>query len=157
MSVSRRNFLKGGTLVILSAGIPLKLSMLANAQRRNASASVTSSGFQIPYASQRDPLYYLKSSSFSPYLNDTFRFRAQSGKAVSVKLFKVTDFKKSTDVVSEDSFSLVFRGPSNQPLKQNIYTIEHAALGNYTLLATPIVSRDKRAMYYEVIINHRTR
>lgn len=156
MSVSRRNFLKGGTLVILSAGIPIQLSTIANAQRRAASPSVPRSGFQVPYASQRDPVYYLKSSSFSSYLNNTFRFRAPSGQVVNMKLFKVLDLRKSTDVVSEECFSLVFRGPANLSPQQSVYTIEHAALGQYNLLATPIVTQDKRAVYYEVIINHQT-
>ena len=54
--------------------------------------------------------------------------------------------------VTGECFSLIFTGPADQALKHGVYTIEHFALGTFSLLVTRGVVR-KGTVRYEAIVN----
>lgn len=162
MTFSRRRFLKTSTIVALSAGIPTKLAQVASAQR----PETIPGRFPIPIDVQGDPLSYLTLASFLPYVNSDFAISAtRVSNAERITLVSVTDTsnglkpaktsrrKLVPDVVWKECFSLVFRGSPESQLRQDVYELQHLALGNFRLLLVPVGSVDKNFRYYEAVIN----
>ena len=86
-------------------------------------------------------------STFTEHLNSTFRL--QHGTATSeLQLLEVSD--GSTD--GHVNFTLLFRGPLQPLLPQQIYPMEHDRLGRFDLFIVP-VRRDAQGLYYEAVFN----
>ena len=147
MSITRRKFLKAGTLVALSAAIPLKAA-----------------GQQIPKGNDgnpidqskdiaADPLSHYTRSAFSSYLNSIFRLYAGYS-FVDVALVEVKDLMPAGTVAKDgaECFSLLFRG-GNTALPQNTYRIEHPSLGTFQLFLVPGSPDDNGAQSFVAIIN----
>jgi hypothetical protein len=159
MANSRREFIKTSAMAVVAAGIPIELSKVVFARAGNGSA-----GFAAPLASLTDPLMRLKRSSFEPHLNSVFQVTTNRSTSkfnlvqVSTQsLRRQKNGKTATadrDAKSEDRFSLLFR--SADALPQDVYNLNHAALGKFRILIVPVVNRDRNAYYYEAVIN-RTR
>jgi hypothetical protein len=145
MSVSRRKFLRAGSLVALSAALPL---------------SVFAQGFKgrdgnpgDQQAAQPDPLANYNKAVFSSYLNSIFQLYTGYS-VVEVALVEVKDLlppgTPATD--GRESFSLVFRGGSTA-LRQNTYRIDHPSLGRFQLFLVPGGPDSVGAQSYVAIIN----
>jgi hypothetical protein len=144
-------------MVVFATAIPQTLEQLVLAQtgKRSNLASV-------PLEAQSEPLFQYRRSSFSPYLNSVFAV-SNGAMYVEVSLSEISSFgvskpkkgKRSVvaDVEEEDRFSLLFRGPLDLPLRQDVYNISHAALGNFRLLLVPVLTPMNDAHYYEAVIN----
>jgi len=144
MSLSRRKFLRAGTLVAISAGIPLKTLV--------ASTISQSSSF-LPTDNQLNAAPYLNRESFSRHLNTKFSFAHKDLQGVSVKLIEVNDLITKTITTSgKECFAVVFRGPRNAPLRQETYAVTHQSLGKFDMLVVPIASHPE-GVYYEAIFN----
>jgi hypothetical protein len=144
MSLSRRKFLRAGTLVAVSAAFPLK-TLVAATRGRPSSLLSNSSGLRADLD--------LNQETFSKYLNTKFTFDHKDLDAVSVKLVEVYDLtSKTATPTTKQCFGVVFRGPRNAPLRQETYTVEHESLGKFDMLVVPIASR-KKGFYYEAIFN----
>ena len=144
MSLSRRKFLRAGTLVAISAGIPLKTLV--------ASTISQSSSF-LPTDNQLNAAPYLNRESFSRHLNTKFSFAHKDLQGVSVKLIEVNDLITNTITTSgKECFAVVFRGPRNAPLRQETYAVTHQSLGKFDMLVVPIASH-LEGVYYEAIFN----
>jgi len=80
-------------------------------------------------------------ATFARHLNTTFRVRTDSS-SFALKLTKVTDLKTTAKtpekIAGRESFSLLFVGPGDSALPQETYTIEHAALGKFSLFLVPV-------------------
>lgn len=138
MATSRRDFLRKGSLVALVAGVPLGLAEKI-AGRETVSSSVALG---------------LSQAAFKGQLNTRFLINEGTRKVV-VKLVAVDDLRRGeTFARGKEAFSLLFRGNQENVLNQNTYLIEHERLGVFSFLLVPIMTRDKRAPYYEAIINH---
>lgn len=144
------------------AGLPLSLaSVVAGKERGAAEPSAHAPVAYTPRAGHLDPLYSFTPATFIPHLNTAFKLQsATTERASGLKLTKVTDLRPASGKASaaaggRNCFSLLFRGSPKQTLAQDIYTIEHRALGEFTMLVVPVINRDKSATYYEAIINHR--
>jgi len=136
MKSSRREFLKRGTLGALAAGVPLGLSQKASA--RGAAGSTAA---------------LLNMAAFKSQLGTSFTINHEAAK-VKVKLVDVTNLaSRKQTAAGKEGFSLLFRGPQENILKQNTYLIEHAQLGMLSFLIVPVGTRDTRSPYYEAIIN----
>lgn len=153
MSISRRRFLQTGVLVAVTASTPI--GTLAQVADKAARAQSKGAPYHpIPYASRLDPVFYLKQSSFAPYLNTQFRVRSASSKqAATLTLVAVADLRTSKTKQDEDGYSLLFTGPLTKPLAQDTYRLTHAALGQFSLLLVRVVARDGAQAHYEAIIN----
>src|SRR5256885_17034478 len=116
MSISRRIFMKAGTLAALAAGLSLKPSAMAIAQEVSG-GSMT----------QADPLSFYTQSTFLQYVNSVFRLHGFT--IVDVTLEKVEDTLPATTsrAGGRESFILHFRG-GNRGLAQNTFTLQHPAL-----------------------------
>ena len=144
-------------MVVFATAIPKTLEQLVLAQTGKGSNLTP-----IPLEAQTDPLFHYRRSSFSPYLNSVF---AVSNGAMYVEvtlseisgtgISKPAKSKRSvaTDVVQEDRFSLLFRGPLEMPLRQDVYDISHPALGDFRLLLVPVLTPMNDARHYEAVIN----
>ena len=147
MSITRRKFLKAGTLVALSAAIPLKV---AGQQPRKVN-----DGNPIDQAKDiaADPLSGYNRAAFSSYLNSVFRLYTGYS-TIDVALVEVKDLAPGTNTAQTgaECFSLLFRGGS-VALKQNTYKIEHPSLGIFPLFLTPGTADDNGAQSFVAIIN----
>lgn len=169
MALSRRKFLKAGTFISLAAAIPLSITGVAFGQDRAGRATAPTTDFPLPQESYQDPVIYFRKSTFSPYLNTPFMIRRNAPTAtqnrrsaapgMEVTLINVADAgtaegRRSDAEVGKECFSLIFRASGKEALKQNTYSIEHGALGKFSLFLTP-AGTDTRGRYYEAVINHR--
>jgi hypothetical protein len=145
MSISRRKFLGTGTLALIAAGAPVQL-LAGESLKKSTSKSESS-------LAGGTELGHLDSATFSRYLNTNFRVRSSTMGSVSVKLIEVNHWPESR--AGKECFSLVFLGSGARRMRQDIYTIEHDAMGSFPLLVVPS-SKTRRGFYYEVILN-RTR
>ena len=144
MSLSRRKFLRAGTLVAISAGIPLK-TLVARTVGQPRSF--------LPTNSQLNAKSYLTRESFSRHLNTKFSFAHEELQGISVKLIEVNDLTPKTMATSgKECFALVFLGPRNAPLGQETYAVTHESLGRFEMLVVPIASH-REGVYYEAIFN----
>lgn len=105
-----------------------------------------------------DTLSQLSWGSFYAYVGTTFTFRDSAGNVVDLRLADMIDNMaraKGSHNLRGECFSLVFSGPSGSPLKQDVYSVEHFALGSFSLLITE-GSTVKRLKSYEAVINRTT-
>ena len=144
MSLSRRKFLRAGTLVAISAGIPMKTL---------AAKTTGQSSLFFPTNKQLDAGSYLTRESFSRHLNTKFSFAREEVEGISVKLIEVEDLTPKTMATSgKECFAVVFLGPRNAPLAQETYAVTHESLGRFEMLVVPLAIR-REGVYYEAIFN----
>ena len=96
----------------------------------------------------------LTSQDFERYLHDPFCIFSESSLLLEVELVSVTELgEPPQEEDKRHAFSLVFRSPlGDSYLPQQIYTLEHQALGKMDLFLVPI-GPDPVGMCYEVIFN----
>jgi len=85
-------------------------------------------------------------ATFAGHLNSTFRVRHEP--TTELELVEVFDGSTHGHV----NFSLLFRGPLQPLLPQQIYPVEHAALGSFDLFIVPI-QRDAQGLKYQAVFN----
>lgn len=137
--VSRRNFLKKGTIGAVAAGVSLGLAERAMGSPASALAGP-------------DPLSALDRAAFASQLNTTFLIKA-GAKKVEVKLVEVADLgSRGTGSQKREAFALSFRGDNTTRLGQGTYPIEHPKLGTFSFLVVPGRHKDQ-VCHYEVSIN----
>ena len=145
MSLSRRKFLRAGTLVALAAGIPTK-TLLAETLGEPSSL--------LP--AYRHLRADLNREAFVRCLNTRFSFVHGEAKAVAVKLVAVNDLtpkaKSSSAAAGKECFAAVFIGSHNSPLRQETYVVTHESLGKFSMLVVP-VARNKEGLHYEAVFN----
>lgn len=160
MAISRRKFVKAGAVAAAFAAIPLKNTAFAQSSKVITQRPGIIPPVQIPYQSQLDPIFHLRKSSFVPHLNTTVRVRgAGLARATTLTLVEVSPTKSAAKIkndqnAGENSFSLIFSGSRADYVPQGVYTVEHAALGNLTLLLVPTNRRNGKMFFAEAIINH---
>lgn len=155
MPVNRRSFLKAGAMTALSAGFLLNSVGFALAQ----TSSDPSKDFPIPHEAKTDAVFYYKKATFDPYVNTTFHARAR-GETVNLLLVKVTDTssparcKLTKRSRASEGFSLLFRASAPLSAITTIHTLEHDALGKFSLFLVRVSPEDSREILYEAVINH---
>jgi hypothetical protein len=156
MVISRRKFLQVGSVVALAAGFPLKAAITATGQRVSAPPSGSAEGVAgaLPKAPASRPAPFLAKATFTPYINTAFVIQSRRSKAVEVKLVEISSSGPVPDrqVPGKECFALVFNG--QQRLSQDVYTIQHPALGKFDLLLVPVgKARKGKGLFYEAVIN----
>jgi hypothetical protein len=157
MAISRRFFLKSGTLTAIAAGVALRPNRLAFGQTRTQSTSL---GYPIPITAQQEPTYMFTRATFDPYVGSIFQAPNARGKMVNLTLLSATTnrpsatTKISTSPAREtDSFSLMFKAAGPLPQFTSIHKISHPALGTFDLFLT-LHSQAGSALLYEAVFNH---
>jgi len=154
MFISRRKFIMAGSAVALAAGFPLKSAMTSAEQQRSDSPPLTTSKEAAKTSTEKRQatLVDFTKATFAAQVNTMFRIQSKTLKPADVKLIEVKDIGPTPDQrkSGKECFSLLFTG---QPrLRQDTYTIDHKELGKFALLLVP-VGKDKKAAYYEAVIN----
>jgi hypothetical protein len=67
--------------------------------------------------------------------------------------FTLLECKSLVSNESQECYTLLFRGPSDQPAVQAIYQLENKDLGKLELFLVPI-KRDDDGLYFEAVMNH---
>ena len=115
---SRRRFLKGAGRCFLG------------------SALLTSGLTLQPFGSRAfarglggGPMDYLKYETFSKLIGETFTMRSSASEAVSLKLVEATEHggrkQEESQGPQQESFSILFQGPSEKTLPQGTYHFHH--------------------------------
>lgn len=138
MSISRRRFLRAGSVAALAAAVPLKgaLSVAGQGIRKDRDGNP---GDGVPNSIVHSQLSYYTKAAFSAYLNSTFLVQAVARGTIEVTLTQVRD-TASPGVASQagqECFSLLFQSSNSSALRQGTYGIEHAALGSFALFLVP--------------------
>lgn len=68
---------------------------------------------------------------------------------IQLRLIEISELKKNE---RQEQFSIVFRGPLEQPLSQGIHQFRHAKMGSFELFVVPI-KRDAEGYHYEAVFN----
>lgn len=172
MSIARRNFLKSATMTTLSAGLALGSAHLIFGQRDKSGESLPDrrmrpvgredpyGNFPVPIEAQQDSLFYLRSSTFTPYIGDIFQAPNALGRMVELELTQVSDYrvKGTTRITTKKSrpsraFSLTFVASEPLPQFTSIHQISHPALGRLDLFLTRYL-REDGSYLYEAVFNH---
>jgi hypothetical protein len=156
MALSRRFFLKSGTLTALAAGVAIGANRLAFAQ---TSTESTSLGYQIPIKAQQEPTYMFTRATFEPYVGGIFQAPNAQGRLVNLTLMSATTNKPAATTRlstararDTDSFSLLFKASALLPPFTSIHQISHPALGKFDLFLVPRL--EGKARMYEAVFNH---
>ena len=140
MPISRRIFLRTGTMVVLGTAAQSKLAKVFVGQKSGGGRMDTVTGSRVLDASLDDPLTYYTKSTFVAHLNSKFRLRLGDSSSSVVTLVAVVDYvpspsKFAAQAGSGECFSLVFSGGKQLP--QGTYTVELGALKTFKLLLVP--------------------
>jgi hypothetical protein len=101
------------------------------------------------------PMDQLTYSSFSNIIGERFLVRIDSAETMSAELIEATDHTANTannKTTRQDCFSILFRGPLEQPVEQGTYTFNHGRFGDIALFVVP-VGMDDNGRHYEAVIN----
>lgn len=147
MSITRRKFLKAGTLLALSLGAPLNL--VFGQQGNKGGDGNQFDGQDMP----ADPLAHYTRAAFASYINSIFRLYTGYS-TIEVALVEVKDLAPDAAAAAsgKECFSLLFRGGATA-LRQNTYSMDHPALGRFQLFLVPGAPDDNGAQSFLAIIN----
>lgn len=91
--------------------------------------------------------------NFNPHLNNDFRLLPAPGaEPVVLQLIEASELPTSAGDGRRQGFSLIFRGPADLYLPQQIYTIEHEEMETMEIFLVPIGPDDK-GMRLQAIFN----
>ena len=151
MSISRRGFLRTGTLAGISAAIPLKA--LASIGAQDWSAQPSQKGITPVPDYPIDALSTLTRNTFYARMGEYFVVKHSPGKTVKIQLSSLTDLIKGTG--GRECFSMIFKERKDSAfLCQHTYSMNNLKLGDFDLFIVP-VGKDAMYYYYEAIINRR--
>lgn len=157
MAISRRFFLKSGSLTALAAGLALSPNARIFGQGNSQS---NNPGHQIPLSAQQQPAFMFTRATFDPYVGGIFEAPDGNGHMISLTLLSATTNKPSPSTrlstrraTETDSFSLMFRAAAPLPPFTSIHQVSHPALGQFDLFLTPKKQADG-VMLYEAVFNH---
>jgi hypothetical protein len=88
--------------------------------------------------------------ALAAHLHTNFHVQHEREGVVELELIEVSDLQRTA---RQEIYSIVFRGPLNQPLGQGMYQIEHVGLETGALFIVPI-AREEDGYRYEAVFNH---
>lgn len=113
--------------------------------------SIFTSTFRFPGTTTMDHRTKLPTrEAFSGVLESRFDVHQGNGSAVEFTLVECNSLLSNE---TQECYSLLFRGPVDQPPVQNIYVLENDTLGTMELFLVP-VKRDDHGLYFEAVMNH---
>lgn len=107
-----------------------------------------------PRSASSIPLQDLNLPLFRELVGTCFEVKTEGGQKVALELVEAQSLCRSPfPDVSNENFSLVFRGPREYLLDQSIYSFEHPQMGHVRIFMVPILSRDTAAYSYQAVFN----
>lgn len=153
MNFTRRKFLRAGAVSALFAGLTLAPSKLIFGQKKNKRTP------PFALAPDTDPVFSFNAATFAPYIGTEFVLAGGArGRSTRARLEAVSDLQqdlRERRVATHpgECFALVFRAKaSKRAPQQDVYRIEHDALGRFSLFLVPGPARDG-SVAYEAVIN----
>jgi len=143
--ISRRRFLKGAGRVfwggvLMSSGL--------------AFPAVGSNAIESAYGGR--PMDYLKHSTFSRLIGETFKIRLGPSETITVRLIEAVerggDKKEKDGLRRQECFSILFQGPVDKSLAQGTYHFHHHRTNDFALFIVP-VGIDDKGRHYEAVVN----
>jgi hypothetical protein len=131
----RREFIKTTSAAMLALGM--------------APVTLAASLRRVGGGRRRVPLSSLHYADFTELLDTPFSVTEASG---TVLLLLLAETQDVSDRFGGENFSVMFHGPSDQPLSQGTYQFEHRGLGAFSLFIVPMRG-DPRNANYEAIFN----
>jgi Domain of unknown function (DUF6916) len=103
-------------------------------------------------------LDHLTVSDFIGLVNRTFRVPHDSGEVFDLELIEADTIGEShrpaSPGIRAQAFSLIFRGPRDRLLPQQIYPIEHPTRGTLGIFLVPLGPEgDTNGLHYQAIFN----
>jgi len=92
---------------------------------------------------------WIPKSIFAENLNTKFVFRLDAEKTIELELTNISEAGSAPNL---EQFALLFRGPAEFYLPQQIYPLEHERLGALSIFLVP-TGRDEDGFEYEAIFN----
>ena len=135
----RREFIKNTSAAVLALGVAP--GTLASKPKPRPRAVV---GRKRPVS-----LSNLHYADFAEQLDTPFLVTGSSGGELPLLLAEAQDLSHR---FGAENFSIVFHGPSDQPLSQGTYEFEHRSLGAFSLFIVPMRG-DGRHASYEAVFN----
>ena len=93
----------------------------------------------------------LQADHFSSLTGQAFQLARPDGRVIEVTLEEVRA-REDQEFRGRVPFSMLFRGPRGENLRQGLYRLGHAELGSWDLLMVP-VEPDGETPYLEVVIS----
>jgi hypothetical protein len=87
--------------------------------------------------------------TFAPRLGETFRIQSTDAEWLEATLIEAAALGEVAEG-RRAQFSLVFRGPGDRVLPQQIYRVAHERIGEFELFLVPI-GPDREGMRYEAV------
>ncbi|HEX8249288.1 MAG TPA: hypothetical protein VF599_14015 [Pyrinomonadaceae bacterium] len=147
MTTTRRRFIRNfGAAAIAAASFSSTGSIFAQ-------ISKTEELFIVPPASASDALNGLTREHFLSFVNTFVEVRTGDDRRIQLQLIEVADLKRQANekrFPGGESFSLLFQDSRKSRLPQDVYPMQHFALGEFSLLLVPTGIKGNR---YEAIIN----
>ena len=100
----------------------------------------------------------LTENEFSQHLNTKFRVKldlpALADRQVTLELVKVKGYAYNAEEhKGMERFSVFFQGPADVRMAQNLYTLDHDAMGAFEIFLVPIARNDE-GFQYEAVFNY---
>jgi hypothetical protein len=154
MPISRRKFIRAGSVLGLSTVISLKSAGTVLGQQKGNEQEGTS---PLPQESGHEAGTSLTEAAFSEHLNSTFRIHFGSLATVDLKLVEVKHSEQSAKsnlpaATKQEGFSILFAAPPKVIIQQGTYRVEHEQMGAFDLFIVPM-RKDKKGQYYEAVFN----
>ena len=97
-------------------------------------------------------------SSFIGHVNAKFRTHLDSAGAVDLELIEARTIgetrRPESPGIRSQAFSLIFRGPRDRLLPQQIYPIEHPTRGTLGIFLVPLGPEgDSEGLHYQAVFN----
>ncbi len=90
---------------------------------------------------------------FASHQNEDFALELENaGLSLKMKLIEVSEIGSPKPQEKRRAFSLVFLGPSDYSLTQQIYRLTHPKMGELNLFLVPI-GHNQEGLQYEAIFN----
>ena len=87
--------------------------------------------------------------NFAAELNSTFAVQEDEKKQFEITLVEVKNIVSNK---MQECFALLFRAPADAPDAQQIFQLEHHALGKLELFLVP-VKKNEEGLFYEAVFN----
>ena len=155
--LSRRNFLRTGTLTALSVGLAVAAGRKVFGKIQNQSPALD---FPITDSARAEPLFHYTRSAFENAVGSTFTSTDARGRNVNLTLVSVKAFTSNpkTRLTTgkprpTDSFALEFNASRALPAFTSIYTLNHPVLGKFGLFMT-LRKTGSGSVFYDAVVNH---
>ena len=89
----------------------------------------------------------LTPASLRPHIGEPFRVVLPAGGSPTIELVEVNAFEAAQGAPRREPFSLLFSGPTVPTLPQQIYRLEHDALGVLEIFLVPIAPGRYEAVF----------